>query len=206
MDHARVLDVHPYLRKAPIVNNLLIIGPPGAGKGTQAALLSEALGIPAISTGEIFREHVRAQTPLGLQVEAIMTAGDYVPDELTNALVEDRLSHGDAEAGFILDGYPRTIQQVDKLDAMLAARHRSIDLVVHLHADADEISARLKKRSMEIGRSDDTPESIRHRIDTYEKITEPVIEAYRKRGVIASVDGLGSIAAVSGALLERIRG
>ena len=134
---------------------LLLIGPPGAGKGTQAAELSTAYGIPAISTGDIFRANVAGGTPLGVQAKAFMDRGEYVPDSLTNDLVRDRLAQSDAENGFLLDGYPRTIDQVRELDGMLEAAGTQLDAVVLLTADTDEVVARLLKRATEQGRADD---------------------------------------------------
>jgi adenylate kinase len=176
---------------------LLIIGPPGAGKGTQATQIAASLGIPAISTGDIFRANVRDETELGLKVTAIMDAGDYVPDALTNELVSDRLDQADAAEGFLLDGYPRTLQQVGFLDDYLAAKGQSLEAVVQLVADRDEIVDRLRRRALEQGRSDDTEEAIRHRQDVYLRETAPLLESYRSRGLVLEVDGLGSIEQVA---------
>ena len=172
---------------------LLIVGPPGAGKGTQAVRIAESFGIPAISTGDIFRANVAGETDLGLKVKAILDAGDYVPDSLTNELISDRLTEADAEHGFLLDGYPRTVQQVDFLDEFLAGRGEALAAVVQLVADRDEIVERLRRRALDQGRSDDTEEAIRHRQDVYLRETAPLIETYRDRGLLVEVDGLGSI-------------
>jgi len=186
---------------------LLIVGPPGAGKGTQASAIAEAYGIPAVSTGDIFRANVKNETELGLKVKAILAAGDYVPDSLTNELISDRLAQSDAAEGFLLDGYPRTMAQVDFLDAHLAERGASLTGVVQLVADRDEIVERLRKRALEQGRDDDTEEAIRHRQDVYLRETAPLVETYRERGLLVEVDGLGSIAEVAAridsALTER---
>ncbi|MCJ0700408.1 adenylate kinase [Frigoribacterium faeni] len=186
---------------------LLIVGPPGAGKGTQASAIAEAYGIPAVSTGDIFRANVKNETELGLKVKAILAAGDYVPDSLTNELISDRLEQSDAAEGFLLDGYPRTMAQVDFLDAHLAERGESLTGVVQLVADRDEIVERLRKRALEQGREDDTEEAIRHRQDVYLRETAPLVETYRERGLLVEVDGLGSIAEVAAridsALTER---
>ena len=148
---------------------LLLIGPPGAGKGTQAHRLSQALGVPAISTGDIFRAHLRDETPLGRQAKAFMDAGDNVPDSLTNDLVRDRLSQPDAAEGFLLDGYPRTIDQVRALDELLSSHGHALDAVLRLVADQDEIVRRLRKRAIEQGRADDSEEAIRHRQEVYRR-------------------------------------
>lgn len=180
------------------MSRLLLIGPPGAGKGTQAAILAENLAVPAISTGDIFRANVKNGTELGLKVKAIMDAGEYVPDSLTNAIVEDRLNETDARAGFLLDGYPRTPDQVRELDEILAKQNTALDVVVLLTADTDEVVARLLKRAAEQGRSDDTEEVIRHRMSVYAEQTAPLIEIYAGRNLVVEVDGLGDIDEVTG--------
>jgi adenylate kinase len=172
---------------------LIIVGPPGAGKGTQAGRIAESFGIPAISTGDIFRKNVADETPLGVQAKAIMDRGDYVPDELTNELVKDRLAQPDAEAGFLLDGYPRTVGQVAFLDGVLAEQGLAIDAVVQLVADQDELVGRLLKRAAEQGRSDDNEETIRRRQEVYVEQTAPIVNAYAERGLVVDVDGLGGI-------------
>ncbi len=172
---------------------LLIVGPPGAGKGTQAVRIAETYGIPAISTGDIFRANVKNETPLGLKVKTILDAGDYVPDTLTNELIEDRLAQPDAEQGFLLDGYPRTADQVDYLESLLQGKGEELTAVVQLVADRDEIVERLRRRAVEQGRSDDTEEAIRHRQDVYLRETGPLIAAYGEKGLVLEVDGLGSI-------------
>lgn len=176
---------------------LLLIGPPGAGKGTQAQRLSTALGVPAISTGDIFREHLRNETELGLKAKAYMDAGDNVPDSLTNDLVADRLSQPDAAAGFLLDGYPRTIDQVRALDEFLSEHGASMDAVVELVAEPDVVVERLKKRALEQGRSDDDEAVVRHRLDVYAQQTAPLIGVYDDRGLLAKVDGIGEVAEVT---------
>lgn len=172
---------------------LLIVGPPGAGKGTQAVRIAESYGIPAISTGDIFRANVKNETPLGVKVKAILDAGDYVPDTLTNELIEDRLAQADARDGFLLDGYPRTSDQVAFLDELLAGKGEQLTAVVQLVADRDEIVERLRRRALEQGRSDDTEEAIRHRQDVYLRETGPLIAAYGEKGLLLEVDGLGTI-------------
>jgi len=176
---------------------LLLIGPPGAGKGTQAQRLSAALAVPAISTGDIFRAHLRDETPLGKQAKAFMDAGDNVPDSLTNDLVRDRLSQADAAEGFLLDGYPRTIDQVRALDELLAESGHAMDAVVELVADPDVVVERLKKRALEQGRADDDEAVVRHRLEVYAQQTAPLIGVYAERGLLAKVDGIGEIAEVT---------
>jgi adenylate kinase len=175
------------------MTRLLIVGPPGAGKGTQSARLMAAFGIPDISTGDIFRANIRNQTPLGIEVKAIVDSGDYVPDSLTNAIVTARLEEDDAAGGFLLDGYPRTLDQVTYLDELLASKGQALDAVIQLVADQDEVVARLSKRALEQGRADDTEESIRHRQDVYARETAPLIAVYKERGLLIEVDGLGEI-------------
>lgn len=172
---------------------MLLIGPPGAGKGTQAVRLSEAYRIPAISTGDIFRFNVKNETELGLQAKAYMDAGDNVPDSLTNALIRDRLAQPDARAGFLLDGYPRTADQVRELDEFLAENGTGLDVVVELTADPEVVIERLRKRALEQGRSDDDESVVRHRLEVYARQTAPLIDVYQGRGVLAKVDGIGAI-------------
>ena len=186
------------------MTRLLLIGPPGAGKGTQAALLSQHFGIPAISTGDIFRYNVKNQTPLGVEAKGFMDRGEYVPDSLTNSLVRDRLSHDDALGGFLLDGYPRTIDQVYELDSILSDAGKRLDVVVQLTADTDELVRRLAHRAEVEGRADDTPEVIRRRLEVYESQTAPLIDVYAARGLVAMIDGLGEIADVTARIVEAL--
>jgi adenylate kinase len=183
---------------------LLLIGPPGAGKGTQASKLSEVFGIPAISTGDIFRENVKNQTPLGLEAKSFMDSGEYVPDELTNKLVRDRLQNPDCVNGFLLDGYPRTNDQVDYLDSILKQTDSQLDAVIQLTADTDEVVRRLAKRAIEQGRSDDTEEVLRNRLSVYEAQTAPLITIYASRGKLIKVDGLGEIQQVTERIVEAL--
>ena len=186
------------------MSRLLLIGPPGAGKGTQAEVLASTFGIPAISTGDIFRANVKNQTELGLKVKAIMDAGEYVPDEITNAIVANRLAEPDAAAGFLLDGYPRTPDQVAELDKVLAADGKALDVVVQIVADTDEVVARLLKRAQEQGRADDTEEVIRHRMSVYAEQTAPLIDVYEARDLVVTVDGLGQVAEVTERILSAL--
>ncbi|WP_300403344.1 adenylate kinase [uncultured Nocardioides sp.] len=185
---------------------MIFMGPPGAGKGTQAAVVAEKYGIPAISTGDIFRANVGEGTPLGLEAKRYMDAGEYVPDSVTNNMVRDRLAQPDAEPGFLLDGYPRTLAQVEELDGMLAASGASLDAVVVLTVDSEELVQRLLKRAETSGRSDDTEEVIRHRQDVYTEQTAPLIDVYRDRGLLLEVDGLGEVAEVSERILTALDG
>jgi adenylate kinase len=186
------------------MSRFLLIGPPGAGKGTQAALLANAYGIPAISTGDIFRKNVKDETELGLKVKSIMERGEYVPDSLTNELIRDRLSKEDAEAGFLLDGYPRTNDQVNELDDILSSQHRILDAVVLLVADPDELVRRLLKRAKEQGRTDDTEDIIRHRQNVYLEQTQPLIEIYSSRSIVVEIDGLGQVGEVTERILNAL--
>ena len=183
---------------------LLIMGPPGAGKGTQAKLIGEHYQIPAISTGDIFRANVRDQTPLGQEVQRIMAAGGYVSDEITNAIVADRLNHDDVSGGFLLDGYPRTVDQVEALDAVLDAQDLRLDAVLSLEADRDEVVARLLKRAQIEGREDDTEDAIRVRQQKYAEETSPLLELYGSRNLLVSVDGLGSVDEVATRVFEAL--
>lgn len=183
---------------------LLLIGPPGAGKGTQASKLSEVFGIPAISTGDIFRANVKNETPLGLEAKAFMDRGEYVPDELTNKLVRDRLQNPDCKNGFLLDGYPRTADQVNELDDILRESGAKLNAVIQLTADTDEVVRRLAKRAIEQGRSDDTEEVLRKRLQVYENQTAPLIDLYGARGLLVRVDGLGEIDKVTDRILAAL--
>ena len=183
---------------------LLLIGAPGAGKGTQAVKLSAAYKIPAISTGDIFRHNVKNETELGKQAKAFMDRGEYVPDSLTNDLVRDRLSQADAKEGFLLDGYPRTAEQVAELDSILEAAGKKLDVVVQLTADTDEVVRRLLNRAIEQGRADDTEDVIRRRLEVYEEQTAPLTSVYASRGLLVTVDGLGEVDEVTGRILDAL--
>jgi len=185
------------------VSRFLLIGPPGAGKGTQATLLAQAYSIPAISTGDIFRANVKAETPLGVQAKGFMDRGEYVPDSLTNDLVRDRLSQEDTSAGFLLDGYPRTRDQVLELDDILGSNVQELDSVILLKADPDELVRRLLNRSQEQGRTDDTEDVIRHRQSLYLEQTAPLIEIY-SAGIVVEIDGLGQVGEVTDRILNAL--
>lgn len=172
---------------------LLIVGPQGSGKGTQGVRIAEAFGIPAISTGDVFRGAVAEGSELGLQVKAIIEAGDLVSDELTSAVVRDRLSQADAAAGFLLDGYPRNVAQVMHLDEFLEGIEEGLDAVIELEVPREESIARLSRRAAEQGRSDDTEEVIANRLAIYERETAPILDVYRTRGIVDRIDGVGSL-------------
>lgn len=172
---------------------LLIVGPQGSGKGTQGVRVGQALSIPVISTGDVFRANVSAGTPLGQQVKAIIEAGDLVPDSLTSEIVRDRLTQDDASNGFLLDGYPRNLGQVGDLDAFLEGRGEALDAVIELSVPRDESIARLRQRAVEQGRTDDTEEVIANRLAIYERETAPILDVYRERGIVDAIDGVGSL-------------
>ena len=183
---------------------LLLIGAPGAGKGTQAEKLSAAFSIPAISTGDIFRHNVKNETELGKKAKAFMDRGEYVPDSLTNDLVRDRLLQADAQAGFLLDGFPRTEDQVAELDKILLSQGNTLSAVVKLTADTDEVVRRLLNRAIEQGRADDTEDVIRRRLDLYEEQTSPLTDVYASRGLLITIDGLGEVEEVTARIMEAI--
>lgn len=184
------------------MTRLLLIGPPGAGKGTQAVALASRYEIPAISTGDIFRENVATETELGLQAKAFMDRGEYVPDSLTNALVRDRLAQPDAGRGFLLDGYPRTADQTVELDSILMQQSRKLDAVVQLTADSEELIRRLLGRAADQGRTDDNADVIRRRLALYEEQTAPLIDIYAARGLVLMINGLGEIDEVTERIAE----
>ena len=183
---------------------LLIMGPPGAGKGTQAAIICERLGVPHISTGDIFRANLAEGTPLGVEAKKYMDAGEYVPDSVTNNMVRERLKESDAKVGFLLDGYPRTVAQVAELDGMLGST--PLDKVIELTADTDEVVRRLLNRAQEQGRADDTEEVIRRRLEVYEEQTAPLTALYRDRGNLVKVNGLGDVNDVTSRIFSAIEG
>ncbi|MFD1721136.1 adenylate kinase [Amnibacterium endophyticum] len=185
---------------------MLVIGPPGAGKGTQAERIAGRYGIPAISTGDIFRANVSQGTPLGRQAKDFMDRGAYVPDELTNALVLDRLAQDDTASGFLLDGFPRTLPQVSTLDDCLAEQGGALDAVVQLVAESDEVVTRLLKRAELQGRSDDTEDVIRTRLEVYREQTHPLVAVYADRGLLVSVDAVGDPDEVTERILTAIGG
>lgn len=176
---------------------LLIMGPQGVGKGTQAALLAEHYNIPAVSTGDIFRYNLKNQTELGRQAQLYIDKGELVPDEVTNSIIKDRLAQDDASHGWILDGYPRNAAQVEALDSILSELGIALDRVIALNADHDVLMGRMLKRAEIEGRADDTPEVIAKRLDIYARETEPLLDIYRQRGLLLTVDGVGEISGIS---------
>ena len=183
---------------------MVLLGPPGAGNGTQAARISERLGIPAISTGDIFRANVAGNTELGQQAKKYMDAGEYVPDSVTNAMVKDRLAADDAAQGFLLDGYPRTEAQVHELDAMLAESGLALDVVLEITAEAEVVVQRLLKRATEQNRADDTEPVIRRRLEVYAEQTEPLAALYESKGLLVRVDGIGDIDEVTERIMSAL--
>lgn len=186
------------------MTGVILIGPPGAGKGTQATVISETFGIPHISTGEIFRRNVAEGTELGQEAQKYMSSGDYVPDTVTNAMVANRLAEADTAAGYLLDGYPRTLDQVTELDTILASLDKTLDAVVEITANTDEVVARLLQRAKEQGRADDTEDVIRRRMQVYAEQTEPLVSVYRDRGLLVQVDGMGTIDEVSARVIAAL--
>lgn len=173
------------------MTRLLIIGPPGSGKGTQAERIARHFGVPAVSTGDIFRTNVSEETELGIQAASYLDGGDFVPDHLTNALVKDRLLDSDVQAGFLLDGYPRTAPQVMELDNLLASQGFALDAVIELSAPDAVLEQRMRRRAVDQGRTDDTVDVFRRRLDLYHRETHEVVSVYAGRGMLVSVDGSG---------------
>ena len=180
------------------------MGPPGAGKGTQARFVADHFGVPAISTGDIFRANVSQGTPLGIEAKRYMDAGEYVPDEVTNQMVRNRIDEDDAAPGFLLDGYPRTLAQVTELDGMIGFTGHQLDAVVVLTVDPEELVQRLLQRAQTDGRADDTEDVIRRRQEVYAEQTEPLIEVYRERGILIEVDGMGEVDDVTARIFDAL--
>ncbi len=185
---------------------LILMGPPGAGKGTQARFVAEHFGVPAISTGDIFRANVSDGTELGQKAKEYMDAGEYVPDEVTNLMVRHRIDEPDAEPGFLLDGYPRTLAQVEELDSMIKFTGHELDAVVVLTVEREELVQRLMQRAETDGRSDDTEEVIRRRQEVYAEQTEPLIDVYRDRNLLVEVDGMGEVDEVTKRIFTALEG
>jgi adenylate kinase len=183
---------------------LVLMGPPGAGKGTQAKFIAEHFKIPAISTGDIFRANVSKGTPLGQEAQRFMDAGEYVPDKVTNLMVRDRIDEPDAVPGFLLDGYPRTVAQVEELDGMIKHTGHALDAVVVLTVDDEELIQRLLQRAALEGRADDTEDVVRRRQEVYAEQTAPLIDVYRQRGLLIEVDGRGEVDEVTERIFEAL--
>jgi adenylate kinase len=183
---------------------LVLMGPPGAGKGTQATFIAEHFGIPAISTGDLFRANLSLGTPLGLEAKKYMNAGEYVPDEITNGMVRARIAEADASRGFLLDGYPRTVAQVDQLDAMLDESGHKLDCVVVLTVDPEELIQRLLLRAKTEGRVDDTEDVVRRRQEVFAEETAPLVAVYEQHGLLLRVDGMGSVDEVSARIFDAL--
>lgn len=188
----------------PGPRRVVLLGPPGAGKGTQAARLAQHLEVPAVSTGDIFRHHVREGTELGRAAQQYMDAGEYVPDEVTNAMVADRLAQPDAAHGFVLDGYPRTAAQVERLDRVLDELGAALDVALEIVADEDVVVARLVRRAATDGRSDDTEHVVRRRLELYAEETGPLAATYDGRGQLVRVDGVGDVDRVGDRILAAL--
>ena len=186
------------------MTRLVIMGPQGSGKGTQAARLAEVYGVPAISTGDIFRANIKGGTELGQLAQEYSNKGELVPDSVTNAMVRDRLGQDDVTGGFLLDGYPRNAAQVTELDEILAGLGVALDVVVELTADRDELLERLRRRAESEGREDDTDEVIARRLDIYAEQTAPLTDAYAERALLVRVDGIGDIDEVTRRILDAV--
>lgn len=183
---------------------LLIVGPQGSGKGTQGVRVAEAYGIPVVSTGDVFRANIKAGTELGQRVQQIVESGSLVPDELTSEIVRDRLAQADAASGFLLDGYPRNLGQVAHLDDFLTSRDESLDAVIELRVPRAESIARLGLRAAQEGRSDDTDDVIAHRLDIYENETAPILDIYGERGIVDTIDGVGTLDEITGRIFAAL--
>jgi len=183
---------------------LILMGPPGAGKGTQAKFVADHFGVPAISTGDIFRANVSQGTPLGVEAKKFMDAGEYVPDVVTNQMVRNRIAEEDADPGFLLDGYPRTLAQVEELDSMIVDTGHQLDAVVVIRADSDELVQRLLARAQTEGRADDSEDVIRRRQEIYLAETEPLIAVYKERGLVHEIDGMGEVEDVTKRIFEAL--
>ena len=183
---------------------LVLLGPPGSGKGTQAARLKEYLQVPHISTGDLLRAEVAAGSPLGVQAREVMARGDFVSDEILLGMLEERFARPDTAGGFILDGYPRNLAQADALDTLLKKIHQPMDYAVQLEVPTELLVERIAGRAAAEGRADDTPEVVRNRLDKYTSQTAPVIDYYRQHGQLTVVNGVGSLDEVLSRLIEAL--
>ena len=183
---------------------LVLLGPPGSGKGTQAARLKDYLQVPHVSTGDLLRAEVAAGSPLGVQAKEVMARGDFVSDEILLGMLEDRLARADTGNGFILDGYPRNLAQADALDVLLRRIGQPMDYAVQLEVPTELLVERIAGRAAAEGRADDTPDVVRNRLDKYTSQTAPVIDFYRQHGQLTVVDGVGSLEDVFSRLVEAL--
>lgn len=181
---------------------IIIFGPPGAGKGTQAKLISEEYGIPHLSTGEIFRSAIKNETPLGKEVKTILDAGNLVPDEKVVGLVEEELKDDQYDDGYILDGFPRTVPQAKAFDTILDKKGKSLDAFLQLEVPENELVDRILSRGE--GRSDDTPEKVKNRLAVYRQETEPVLNYYKEQDIVETIDGVGSIEDIFGRIMDTL--
>lgn len=187
--------------------NIILFGPPGSGKGTQAKFLQTERKLPQLSTGDMLRAAIAAGTELGKKCQSIMAAGNLVPDEVVVGIIADRYDQADCKDGAVFDGFPRTIPQAEALDAMLASRGKTIDLVIELKVDDSVLVGRVEQRIKESGgvaRADDNPETLKQRLGVYYKNTAPLLEYYQKQGKLVSVDGMAAIEAVTKAIADQI--
>ncbi|MEQ1770408.1 MAG: adenylate kinase [Devosia sp.] len=185
---------------------LILLGPPGVGKGTQAKILVQQLGIPQLSTGDILRAAIAARTPMGLAAKEVMDRGDLVSDDIVNGIVSERIDQPDCARGFILDGFPRTTPQADALGTILAGKGLKLDAVIEITADADTLVSRVANRAKETGvvRADDHAEVVRNRLNVYRELTEPLVAYYRNKGLLKSVDGMAPVPEVTAAIRHAV--
>jgi adenylate kinase len=183
---------------------VVLIGPPGAGKGTQAVLIAEHFSCGDVATGDIFRANVAEGTPLGRAAQRYMDRGDLVPDELVIAMVMDRLAERDCDAGFVLDGFPRTVAQAEALDHRLAKLDTPLDAALNFEVTEEELFRRLAGRSAALHRSDDTEQTIRHRLEVFAEKTQPLVDYYAHRGLLIAVDAIGAVEAVTTRILDAL--
>ncbi|MFA4795751.1 adenylate kinase [Leptospira kirschneri] len=186
------------------MKNIIFMGPPGAGKGTQAKILCERLSIPQISTGDILREAVKNQTEMGIEAKRYMDAGDLVPDSVVIGIIKDRIREADCRNGFLLDGFPRTVEQAEALDTLLKNEGRSIDKAINLQVPDAELLKRLLSRAEIEGRADDNEATIKNRLDNYNKKTLPLLDFYAARKKLSQVNGVGSLEEVTSLIQKEL--
>ncbi|RHX95807.1 adenylate kinase [Leptospira yasudae] len=186
------------------MKNIIFMGPPGAGKGTQAKILCERLSIPQISTGDILREAVKNQTAMGIEAKRYMDAGDLVPDSVVIGIIKDRIREADCKNGFLLDGFPRTVEQADALDALLKSENKSIDKAINLQVPDEELLKRLLSRAEIEGRADDNEATIKNRLDNYNKKTLPLLDFYAAQKKLSQVNGVGTLEEVTSLIQKEL--